>query len=65
MDLGLNGKSVLITGGSKGIGLCAARAFAAEGCKTGICARNDDDVARAAEDLRAKSPKVTALQADV
>ena len=65
MDLGLNGKSVLITGGSKGIGLYAARAFAAEGCKIGICARNADDLAQAADDLRTRSSKVAALQADV
>jgi len=31
MDLGLEGKQVLITGGSKGIGLAVAHAFAAEG----------------------------------
>jgi len=33
MDLGLNGRIVLITGGSKGIGLACASAFAAEGCR--------------------------------
>lgn len=35
MNLGLTGASVLITGGSKGIGAATARAFAAEGC--GLC----------------------------
>ena len=33
MDLGLKGRSVLVTGGSKGIGLACARAFLAEGAK--------------------------------
>jgi NAD(P)-dependent dehydrogenase (short-subunit alcohol dehydrogenase family) len=33
MDLELKGKSVLVTGGSKGIGLACARSFAAEGCR--------------------------------
>jgi 3-oxoacyl-[acyl-carrier protein] reductase len=40
MDLGLSGKSVLITGGSKGIGLACARVFAAEGCRIHLAARD-------------------------
>ena len=42
MDLGLRGKSVLITGGTKGIGLACARAFLAEGCRIHIAARDRD-----------------------
>jgi 3-oxoacyl-[acyl-carrier protein] reductase len=40
MDLGLQGKAVLVTGGSKGIGLACARAFAAEGCRVNIASRS-------------------------
>ncbi len=40
MDLGLKGKTVLITGGSKGIGLACAMSFAAEGCALHLAARN-------------------------
>ncbi len=40
MDLGLDGKTVLITGGSKGIGLACALSFAAEGCHLHLAARN-------------------------
>ena len=42
MDLGLKGKSVLVTGGSKGIGLACAKAFAAEGCRIHLAARDRD-----------------------
>src|SRR3954454_6127017 len=47
MDLGLAGKVVLITGGSKGIGLACARAFIAEGAKVAIASRSRDNLERA------------------
>ena len=65
MDLGLKDKVVLITGGSRGIGLHTARAFAEEGCKIGLCARNKEDLQRTAEELGSKNNRVTAVQADV
>src|SRR5688572_32106796 len=40
MELGLQGKSVLVTGGSKGIGLACAKALAAEGCRLSIASRS-------------------------
>ncbi len=40
MDLGLKGKTVLITGASKGIGLACAKAFAAEGCNLHLASRD-------------------------
>lgn len=45
MDLQLAGKSVLITGASKGIGLAAAEAFAAEGCNLHLAARSGEALA--------------------
>jgi NAD(P)-dependent dehydrogenase (short-subunit alcohol dehydrogenase family) len=51
MDLQLKGKSVLVTGGSKGIGLACAKAFAAEGCRIHLAARDKDRLAQAARGL--------------
>jgi NAD(P)-dependent dehydrogenase (short-subunit alcohol dehydrogenase family) len=51
MDLGLAGKTALITGGSKGIGLETARALAREGVKVLICARREQALAEAARDV--------------
>jgi hypothetical protein len=54
MDLGLRGKSVLITGGSKGIGLACARGFAAEGANVQIAAREQAALDAAAREIQAK-----------
>jgi 3-oxoacyl-[acyl-carrier protein] reductase len=66
MDLGLAGKHVLITGGSKGIGLALAHAFAAEGANVVICARDEVTLGRAAGEVRRKhNAKVTTHAADL
>ncbi len=51
MDLGLKGKAVLITGGSKGIGLACARSFAAEGARLHLAGRDADRLDRAKREL--------------
>src|SRR5580704_14385031 len=51
MELGLEGKVVLVTGGSKGIGLACASAFAAEGARVAMCSRSSDNVERARAEI--------------
>ncbi|MBN2212231.1 MAG: SDR family oxidoreductase [Sedimentisphaerales bacterium] len=55
MDLGLKNKIALITGGSIGIGLAVAQGLAREGVQTVICARNEERVKAAAEDIQKQS----------
>jgi 3-oxoacyl-[acyl-carrier protein] reductase len=65
MDLGLNGKNVLVSGASKGIGLAIAQIFADEGANVAICARNADDVSKALNSLVAKGIKASGRAIDV
>ena len=51
MDLGLKDKKVLITGGSKGIGLACAKAFIAEGAKVALVSRSKDNLDKAKASL--------------
>ncbi|WP_207652394.1 SDR family NAD(P)-dependent oxidoreductase [Desulfosporosinus sp. FKB] len=44
MDLNLESKVVLVTGGSKGIGLACARAFLAEGARVAIASRSSENL---------------------
>ncbi|MEM0955214.1 MAG: SDR family oxidoreductase [Pseudomonadota bacterium] len=53
MDLGLQGKKVVITGGSKGIGRAIANLMVSEGAQVAICARNADEVSAAVSELSA------------
>ena len=65
MDLGLSKKVVLVTGGSKGIGLACARAFAKEGARVAIVSRDPANLARAREQLASVGLHVHLTRADL
>ncbi len=56
MSLFLDGKVVVVTGGTKGIGRAIAAAVLAAGANVGICGRNGGAVARAVSDLQVGAP---------
>jgi NAD(P)-dependent dehydrogenase (short-subunit alcohol dehydrogenase family) len=66
MDLNLSGKRVLVTGGSKGLGLAIARRFASEGCDIHLASRTKAVLEEAAETIRRQYPvKVQAIAIDL
>ena len=66
MELGLSGRTAVITGGSKGIGRAIARGLAAEGVKLVLIARNAETLEKTAEDIRkASGVEVIAARADI
>jgi len=55
MDLGLTGKTALITGASRGLGFAIALLLAREGCKVAINSTNQDNVRAAARKIKEKT----------
>lgn len=66
MDLGLAGKSALVTGASKGMGKACALGLAAEGARVAMCARTEAGLAAAVAEVRDRTgAEVLAVTADV
>jgi NAD(P)-dependent dehydrogenase (short-subunit alcohol dehydrogenase family) len=63
--LDLTGRVVLITGGSRGLGLLLAREFARQGARISICARDERELESAHRDLESRGADVLAVRCDV
>ena len=53
MDLELEGRRAIVTGGSRGIGLATARALVGEGARVAVVARDAEALAAAAQEIGA------------
>ena len=53
MNLGLEGRCALVTGGSKGLGAAIAKELVSEGARVAICSRNEAEVLAAAKEIGA------------
>lgn len=65
MDMGLAGKTALVTGGSRGLGRQSALALAKEGCNVAICARGKETLDQTVSELQALGIRALGVQADV
>lgn len=65
MDLGIAGRVALVTAASKGLGRAAAVALAEEGCRVVICARGEEALAAAAQEIGDTGAEVLAVVDDV
>ena len=66
MDLELDGKVAIVTGSSEGIGRASALRLVEEGARVTICARREDVLERAAEEIRSTGGgEVLAVRGDV
>lgn len=66
MDLGLNGKVAIVAASSKGLGKASALALAREGARVTVCARTQEDLEAAADEIRQESgAEVLAVPADL
>ena len=65
MNLGLQEKVVLVTGASKGLGKAIAEAFAAEGSRVALTARNQQELEQIVQEIQQRGGQAFALAADL
>lgn len=66
MDLGLKGKTAIVTGASYGLGFSCAKVLAEEGVNVAICSRSSEEISKSAQDIEtATSAKALPITADL
>jgi 3-oxoacyl-[acyl-carrier protein] reductase len=65
MDLGLRGKVVMVTGGSRGIGRAIALGFAEEECRLSLCGRTQATLEEVAEAITPSGVELLTISADL
>lgn len=65
MDLGLKNKVAVVTGGSRGIGKGIALGLAREGCRVGICARNEEELLNTVEEIKKDGAEIYGVTGDI
>jgi NAD(P)-dependent dehydrogenase (short-subunit alcohol dehydrogenase family) len=58
-------KSVIVTGGSRGLGLVIARQLVSAGARVAICARTEEDIQEAVQELQTQDSRVFGMTCDV
>ena len=65
MELGLKGRTVVITGPAKGMGAAVSRAFASEGCRLALAGRDTGAIEPVAQEARARGVEAIVVACDV
>src|SRR5437764_11072950 len=65
LDLSLEGKVAVVTGGSKGIGLAIARALGRAGAAVAVASRTPEDLEKAVQDIETGGGTALAVPTDV
>jgi Short-chain dehydrogenases of various substrate specificities len=65
VNVNINGKKVLITASSEGIGFGIAKKLAREGCRLVLTSRNKEKLNKAVESLKKYNPEVYGFQSDL
>ena len=65
MDLGINGKNALVTGGTRGLGLAAVNSLAKEGVNVVFCGRTEESIDKTSEILSKIGAKFSSLKVEI